>query len=62
MSGQIRFYADEHVSKAVIKGLRQRGAEVLTIREAGLLGASDTEHLERARQEGRSSSPRTMTS
>ncbi len=53
MAATIRFYTDEHVSKAVIKGLRARGADVLTVPEAGLLGASDEEHLERARDEGR---------
>lgn len=53
MPREVKFYTDEHVSKAVIKGLRQRGADVLTVPEAGLMGASDLEHLERAAQEGR---------
>ncbi len=53
MPGLIRFYTDEHVSRAVIRGLRERGADVLTVPEAGLLGASDLAHVERARQEGR---------
>ncbi len=50
---KVRFYTDEHVSKAVVMGLRQRGADVLTVSEAGLLGASDEEHLRKARAEGR---------
>jgi uncharacterized protein with PIN domain len=50
---QIKFYADEHVSRAVVRGLRQRGVDVLTVAEAGMLGASDDDHLERARNEGR---------
>ena len=49
----IRFYTDEHVARAVVRGLRSRGADVSTVADAGLLGASDEEHLERARQEGR---------
>ncbi len=53
MPGRIRFYTDEHVSRAVVKGLRQRGVDVLTVPEAGLMGASDEEHLARARSEGR---------
>ena len=53
MPAEIRFYTDEHVARAVIRGLRNRGADVLTVPEAGLLGASDLEHVERARQEGR---------
>lgn len=53
MSEKTRFYTDEHVGKAVIKGLRQRGVDVLTVPEAGLLGASDEEHLNLAREERR---------
>jgi uncharacterized protein with PIN domain len=53
MSRKIKFYTDEHVARAVVRGLRQRGADVLTVPEAGLLGASDEEHLARARSEGR---------
>jgi uncharacterized protein with PIN domain len=50
---RIRLYTDEHVSKAVVKGLRERGVDVLTVVEAGKLGASDEGHLEFARREGR---------
>jgi uncharacterized protein with PIN domain len=53
MPEEIRFYADEHVTRAVIRGLRARGADVLTVSEAGLLGASDRTHIERAHQQGR---------
>ncbi len=42
---KIKFYTDENVSKAVIMGLRQRGVDVLSVPEAGTLGASDEEHL-----------------
>ena len=50
---RIRFYTDEHVARAVVHGLQQRGIDVLTVQQAGLLGASDEQHLERARNEGR---------
>lgn len=50
---EVRFYTDEHVSRAVVRGLRLRGIDVLTPPEAGMLGASDEAHLERARREGR---------
>jgi uncharacterized protein with PIN domain len=53
MAQKIKFYTDEHVAKAVVRGLRQRGVEVLTVLEAGMLGASDEEHLKRARNEDR---------
>lgn len=36
-----------------MRGLRQRGVDVLTVVEAGMLGASDEEHLKRALNEGR---------
>ena len=52
MRQPIKFYVDEHVATAVVKGLRQRGADVLTVLEAGLRGASDAEHLARARTDG----------
>ena len=29
MGQPIKFYTDEHVAKAVVQGLRQRGADVL---------------------------------
>jgi uncharacterized protein with PIN domain len=42
---RIKFYMDEHVSRAVIHGLRRRGVDVLTVQEADLLSATDEEHL-----------------
>jgi predicted nuclease of predicted toxin-antitoxin system len=53
MAGRISFYTDEHVAKAVIRGLRHRGVDVLTVPEAGMLGASDEEHLALASRESR---------
>ena len=50
---KIRYYTDEHVSRAVIVGLRQRGVDVLSVPEASKLGASDEEHLAFALAEGR---------
>jgi len=50
---KVRFYTDEHVASAVAHGLRQRGVDVLTVPGAGLLSATDEEHLARARTEGR---------
>lgn len=41
----IRYYTDEHIGKAVIRGLRQRGVDVLTTPEADNLSADDEEHL-----------------
>ncbi|MBI2908872.1 MAG: DUF5615 family PIN-like protein [Chloroflexi bacterium] len=53
MPEEIRFYTDEHVSKAIVRGLRERGVDVVSASEAGMRGASDPHHLTRARSEGR---------
>lgn len=53
MGQKIKFYADEHVPRAVVRGLRERGMDVLTVSDAGLLSASDEEHLQFAHSEGR---------
>lgn len=53
MADRLTFYMDEHVPKAVTEGLRRRGVDVVTVQEAGLQGATDTQHLKRATQEGR---------
>jgi len=50
---KVRYYTDEHVAKAVARGLRQRGVDVLTVAEANRLGAADEEHLAYAFAEGR---------
>lgn len=53
MSKRLKFYTDEHVSPSVVKGLRLRGIDVLTTKEADKLAASDKEHLSFAKEEGR---------
>ncbi len=49
----VSFYTDEHLPSAVVKGLRERGVDVLTATEAGLRGASDETHLAHARAANR---------
>jgi len=53
MAERIKLYTDDHVAKAVVRGLRQRGVDVVTVPEADLLTASDEEHLAFARESGR---------
>lgn len=53
MARPVKYYADEHIGRAVVNGLRQRGIDVLTLVDAGMLGATDREHLQRATTEGR---------
>lgn len=49
----IRYYTDEHVARAVIHGLRQRGVDVVSVPEAGMMGATDEAHLAFAQSQGR---------
>ena len=41
----IRFHLDEHVDHAIASGLRQRGIDVTTTTDAGLLSSSDERHI-----------------
>jgi predicted nuclease of predicted toxin-antitoxin system len=49
----IRFHLDENVSRSVAVGLRQRGIDVTTSADAGLIGASDEQQLAYARESNR---------
>ena len=49
----IRLYADENVDDRIIRGLRQRGLDIVTVVEAGLAGRSDPEQLSHATLDGR---------
>jgi hypothetical protein len=53
MGQPVKFYTDEHVARTVVRGLRNRGIDVLSAPEAGLLGAPDEAHLARAEAETR---------
>jgi hypothetical protein len=44
---------DECVDQRIVAGLRRRGVDVVTAADAGLLSASDEEHLARAASLGR---------
>lgn len=50
---KVKFYTDEHIAKAVVKGLRVRGINAINCVEAKMLGESDEQQLAFARQEGR---------
>jgi predicted nuclease of predicted toxin-antitoxin system len=53
MSDKIKHYTDEHIARAVVRGLRRRGVDVQTVSEAGMLGATDEEHLRFATEQQR---------
>ena len=48
----VKFFLDEHIPKAVAKGLRLRGIEVLSCAEAKRLTFADAEHIQFAFTEG----------
>jgi hypothetical protein len=56
---KIKFFLDEHIPKAVAKGLRARGVEVLTCAEADRLTVGDEDHLLLPEQLASLSSPPT---
>lgn len=49
----IKYYTDENVSKAVVKGLRTRGVDMLTCQESDMLSATDEEQLAYATKDER---------
>ena len=49
----IRYHLDENVPNAIANGLRLRGIDVSTSKDAGLLEAADEEHIEWAKEETR---------
>lgn len=53
MAQPVKFYLDEHVGRAILRGLRQRGVDVLSVAEAGLMSASDEEQLAKALDDSR---------
>jgi predicted nuclease of predicted toxin-antitoxin system len=53
MPRTIRFHLDEHCPHAVAEGLHRHGIDVTTATDAGLLHASDEQHLAFCRAEGR---------
>lgn len=53
MNRPVRYLVDEHVPKAVATGLRKRGIDVVTVAEAGQLGAEDEDLLAFAKEESR---------
>ena len=53
MPDSVQYYLDEHVAHSVANGLRHRGVDVLTVAAAGMLQASDVEHLRFAHLQSR---------
>jgi hypothetical protein len=49
----IRFYLDENVPVQVALQLKTRGIDTVTVRDLGLLGEDDMNHLQEATKQGR---------
>ncbi|OGL43912.1 MAG: hypothetical protein A2161_18160 [Candidatus Schekmanbacteria bacterium RBG_13_48_7] len=45
MTNPIKFYADENVPIAIVKGLERRNVDIRTSKSARMLGASDKKQL-----------------
>jgi hypothetical protein len=50
---KVRFYLDENMQVVIAEQLKRRGIDAVTVRDLGLLGDEDVDHLERARLMGR---------
>lgn len=48
MAAAISLYLDENLSPTIATQLQRRGVDVITVRDLGLLGDSDENHLTRA--------------
>ena len=48
-----RFYLDENLPVVIAEQLQRRGIDAVTVRDLGLLGQSDIDHLALARSSGR---------
>ncbi|MBL8130549.1 MAG: DUF5615 family PIN-like protein [Anaerolineae bacterium] len=53
MVSEIRLYFDESVEVEVAVQMRARGVDSVTVRDLGLLGDTDINHLQRASEMGR---------
>lgn len=53
MDSDIRLYFDESVQVEVAEQMKQRGIDAVTVRDLGMLGDSDINHLRRATEMGR---------
>lgn len=53
MDNEIRLYFDESVEVAVAEQMKQRGIDAVTVRDLGLRGDKDINHLRRASEIGR---------
>lgn len=50
---EVRLYIDENLTPKIAAQLQSRGIDAVSVRDLGLLGESDDNHLERAKSLGR---------
>lgn len=52
MATKVRFFLDENMPVVIAEQLKRRGIEAVTVRDLGLLGDEDINHLKYAADEG----------
>ncbi len=50
---EVKYYLDENIAKAVLKGLRLRGIDAVSVTDVGMRTKSDIEHIQKALELGR---------
>jgi len=45
---EVKYYLDENIAKSVLKGLRRKGINVVSVTDVGMRTKSDIEHIQKA--------------
>ncbi len=45
---EVKYYLDENIAKSVLKGLRDRDIDVVSVTDVGMRTKSDIEHIQKA--------------
>ncbi|MBK9110028.1 MAG: DUF5615 family PIN-like protein [Saprospiraceae bacterium] len=53
MNPSIKIYADENISHGIVHGIRNRGIDIISCWEAGMISKSDLEQIEFAKKQYR---------
>ena len=50
---EVKYYLDENIAKSVLKGLRRKGIDTVSVTDVGMRTKSDIEHIQKALELGR---------
>ena len=45
---EVKYYLDENIAKSVLKGLRRKGIDTVSVTDVGMRTKSDIEHIQKA--------------